>query len=245
MSRIWVSAVSRAISARRLMGAAFSRTSIDAACTSKPSARAIAAPAGRQRRRRGADSHLAHAPAEVARAEPGGEARGAAGRQRVVGAGDVVAERGGPGRADEEAAGAAHARRQRLGAVADQLEVLGRERLGEARAPASRSGTSTSAISARRCPERASSCSPTASSSASSSLTATRERARRRARPGPAGRARRARGRRPRPRARSTSLGPCEAVDARRRRRPGAWPPGPRGCRARRSRRRGGSSRVP
>ena len=42
-----------------------------------------------------ADAHLGHAPAEVARRERRGEARGAAGRQHVVGARDVVAEGGG------------------------------------------------------------------------------------------------------------------------------------------------------
>ena len=62
---------------------------------------------------------------------PGGEARGALGRQRVVRARDVVAERGAAVVADEQAAGAAHARRERLGRGAHQLQVLGRERLGE------------------------------------------------------------------------------------------------------------------
>ena len=60
-----------------------------------------------------------------------GEARGAAGGQHVVGPGDVVAERRAGARADEDAARARHAIGQRLGLVADQLEVLGRELLGE------------------------------------------------------------------------------------------------------------------
>ena len=48
----------------------------------------------RQSVRGGADPDLAHAPAEVARAQPRGEARGPAGGQRVVRAGHVVAEGG-------------------------------------------------------------------------------------------------------------------------------------------------------
>ncbi|MEA2227819.1 MAG: hypothetical protein QOF04_1449 [Solirubrobacteraceae bacterium] len=50
---------------------------------------------GREHARRGPDPHLAHAPAEVPRPELGGEPRRAAGRQRVVGAADLVAEGGG------------------------------------------------------------------------------------------------------------------------------------------------------
>ena len=51
--------------------------------------------------------------------------------QRVVRTRDVVAERGAGGVADEQAAGGAHARRQRLRGLARELQVLGRERLGE------------------------------------------------------------------------------------------------------------------
>jgi hypothetical protein len=49
----------------------------------------------------------------------------------VVGAGHVVAERGAGGVADEQAAGAPDARRERLGRGAGELEVLGREVLRE------------------------------------------------------------------------------------------------------------------
>ena len=119
------------MSARPGHGAGFSRTSIEAAWRSKPSARAIGAPARASAAGRGADADLAHAPAEVARAELRGEARRAAGRQRVVRARDVVAERGARSRARRTRAGAAHARRERLGVGADELEVLGREGLGE------------------------------------------------------------------------------------------------------------------
>ena len=77
------------------------------------------------------DPDLGHAAPEVADVEAGGEARGALGRQRVVRARDVVAERGAGCVADEQAAGGADARRERLGRVARQLQVLGRERLGE------------------------------------------------------------------------------------------------------------------
>jgi hypothetical protein len=59
----------------------------------------------------------------------------------VVRPGDVVAERGRP-RADEHAPGAAHARRERLGLGAHELQVLGRERLGGAK-PSSMSRTAT------------------------------------------------------------------------------------------------------
>src|SRR5918996_3123660 len=52
-------------------------------------------------------------------------AGGAAGGEHVVGAGDVVAEGGAGAGADEDAAGAGHAVRERLGLLADQLEVLG------------------------------------------------------------------------------------------------------------------------
>ncbi len=112
-------------------GRPFSRTSMDAACRSNPSARASAASGRCQGARGAADADLAHAAAEVTDVEAGGEACGPARRQRVVGAGDVVAEGGGTRRADEEAAGGAHLRGQRLRRGALQLQVLGRERLGE------------------------------------------------------------------------------------------------------------------
>ena len=49
-----------------------------------------------------ADPHLLHPPAEVPRRQPRGKARRAAGRQHVVGARHVVAERGRARRADEQ-----------------------------------------------------------------------------------------------------------------------------------------------
>ena len=106
--------------------AGFSRTSIDAAWSSKPSARAIGGAARASAPRPRPDAHLAHAPAEMAGPRPGGEARRAAGGQRVVGARDVVAEGGRALAADEQAAGVAHAWGERLGGRADELEMLGR-----------------------------------------------------------------------------------------------------------------------
>ena len=91
------------------------------------------------------DAHLGEHAAEVLGSERRGEARRAARGQRVVRAGDVVAE-GGAG-TDEEAARVGDARGQLLGQRAEQLEVLGSERLRElervlvsrARGPAGRS----------------------------------------------------------------------------------------------------------
>ena len=57
----------------------------------------------------GADRAPRHAPAKVARRERRGKARSAASRQHVVGARDVVAERGRALGADEHASGRAHA----------------------------------------------------------------------------------------------------------------------------------------
>ena len=78
-----------------------------------------------------ADPDLAEAAAEVPGRQRRGEPRRAVRRQHVVRAGDVVAERGARVRADEHAAGvgdrAAPGPRRR----ADELQVLGGERLGE------------------------------------------------------------------------------------------------------------------
>ena len=107
----------------RLMRQRFSRirARIDSACTAKPSASAIGTPARASaaaaspmrtsviRRRKWRDG------------QAGGEARRAVGRQRVVRARDVVAERGRARGADEQAAGARDARRERLGGRADEL----------------------------------------------------------------------------------------------------------------------------
>ena len=75
--------------------------------------------------------HLAHAAAEHPRREARREARRAVRRQAVVRAGDVVAEGGRARTAHEDRAGGAHAGRQALRGRPDELEVLGRERLGE------------------------------------------------------------------------------------------------------------------
>ena len=110
--------------------------------------------AGDRRPRRGercgsrADVDLGHRAAEVARRERRGEARGAAGRQHVVGAGDVVAERRRAVEAHEQAAGAADLRRERLDLGSDQLQVLGREARWRARSPRGRRRPSTIANAA-------------------------------------------------------------------------------------------------
>ena len=83
------------------------RASIDSACTSKPSARAIGAPAAASLAAASPIRTSAIAAAEVARREHRGEARRAARRQDVVGARDVVAEGGRAVGADEQAAGRA------------------------------------------------------------------------------------------------------------------------------------------
>ena len=116
-----------------LRGAAHARRSIDSACTGKPSARARAAPAGARRAAasRG-QGYASHPPPERGRRERRLEASRAAGGQHVVRAGDVVAERGGRPRADEQAAGVPHPVRERLGLLADQLEVLRRDLLRRA-----------------------------------------------------------------------------------------------------------------
>ena len=107
--------------------------------------------------------------------EPGGEPRGPAGRQRVVGAGDVVAERRGArrrrrtGSPRERTCGASAS-----AAAPDQLEVLGRERLGERERRAA-SGTPTSAIAAPLSGASAS-CAATSSSSAGVVADGDRER---------------------------------------------------------------------
>ena len=64
---------------------------------------------------------------------PAGEARAAAGRQHVVGPGDIIADRFGRVPAEEHAAGVADLREQRLGIVDRQLDVLGGEAIGERR----------------------------------------------------------------------------------------------------------------
>ena len=144
--RTSVSPVLRSIARRRgswRLHSPATRASIDSACTSKPSARAIGAPArGELARRPSPIAHLGHRAAEVARRERRGEARGAARRQDVVGAGDVVAERGRARGADEQAAGrrarAARApRRRRRSAAGARARTRWR-----ARSPRAASATS-------------------------------------------------------------------------------------------------------
>src|SRR6516165_4029167 len=74
------------------------------------------------RHRLGADAHLRHPATEVARRQRRGEASRAAGGQHVVGAGDVIAERGGAGGPYEQAAGRADLGRERLHVLAHQLQ---------------------------------------------------------------------------------------------------------------------------
>ena len=61
------------------------------------------------------------------RLEPSGAARG----QHVIRPGDVIAERGGGRRTHKQAAGIPHPVRKRLGLLADELEMLGGDRLGD------------------------------------------------------------------------------------------------------------------
>ena len=205
-----VSLVSRVISAARLIRARIlphphrgrvARRSPRPARSARR--RAASAPAA------GADPHLAHAPPEVARRRA---ARRTAPRRRSAACGSSPRRsRRTPCRSRARRTaqpGAAHARRERLGRGADELEVLGGEGLGERER-----GLEVGRVDerGRRVARRSSSI---ASSSAGSSLTGAHDRARRRARPGRRGRCSRAPGR-PRPtRARRTSRGPGEAVDA-------------------------------
>ena len=82
------------------------RASIDRAWSSKPSARATGAACASELRGALLDPHLGEPAPEVPGRQRRREASGAVGRQDVVGAGDVVAERGPAGGADEHAAGA-------------------------------------------------------------------------------------------------------------------------------------------
>ncbi len=234
--------------------AGFSRTraSIDSACTSKPSARAIGAPA--------AASLAAAAPMRTSamrrrkwRGESaGGEARGAAGRQHVVGAGDVVAERG------------ARCRRRRTGSRRVRTRGASASTSAPISCRCSGANALANAIASRgvgdlddreRAPRRRSgvrrtSCSSAAASasqtSAAGETAATRLPAPCSAWASMSSAARRS--------SRSPALGaehdeqvagPGEAVDADDAPRAGAWPPARRGCRGRRSRRRARRVSVP
>ena len=221
------------------------------ACTSKPSARAIGAP--RARELRGAPRRRAPRPcAGGSGAAESPEAKRAAPPvgSDVVGAGDVVAERG------------ARSRRRRTGS----RRACTRGASASTSAPiscrcsgANALASSSAAASVRDLDERER-ASPTVRRSPRQPLELGRERVEqagvgarrrrrgcpRRARPGRAGRARRAR-RRARASAEhdDRSLGPGEAVDADALARAGAWPPARRGCPGRRSRRRGRTVSVP
>ena len=192
-------------------------------------------------------THLSHAPPEVARRQRGREARGAARGQHVVGARHVVAEGGRARGADEHAAGGAHARRERLGLRADELEVLGRDRFGEgerrrrgcsvheheaARRRTGRADASQrpelAAISSRRSAEGETAITGL---SGPCSAWASRSSATRRGVGAGAG-------------ITTSSLGPA-IPSMPTWPRPGAWPPGRRRCPARRSRRRAGTLSVP
>ena len=64
---------------------------------------------------------------EVEHAQARGEARRAPGRQHVVGAGDVIADRFRRMRADEDGAGVTDFRGQRLGLARRDFQMLGRQ----------------------------------------------------------------------------------------------------------------------
>ena len=223
------------------------RASIDCACSSKPSARAIGAAGAGQLGGAVADPHLGEAAAEVRGGQPGGEARRAVGRQDVVGAGDVVAERGrrrrrrrtGSRRACTRGASASAPAptSSRCSGANASASASACVEVGGLDEPRDRAGLRRAASSAR-C-ERVEQL-------ARPARRATTSAARRRARPGRAGRARASSsvgvaGRR----STSRSLGPGEAVDPDVARRPGAWPPARTGCPGRRSRRPRATVSVP
>ena len=113
------------------------RASADSACTGKPSARATLPTCGASARAAAVGQRYQRLSAQKRRrAERPGEARGAAGRQHVVGAGDVVAERRAAVAAEEHAAGSrAPARASASASAHGQLEVLRRDRVRRARRP--------------------------------------------------------------------------------------------------------------
>ena len=227
------------------------RASIESACTSKPSARAIGAPAAASLAAAGADPHLGHAAAEVARREARGEARGA---RRSAGCGwSRRRSRRRPSRSRRRRTGSRRLRRA-------------------ARAPRRRPRSARGARGRRRWRARCASrgagdldereggvadrraLDDQLLERARERVAEPRRRARprrrgcpRRARPGRACRARRARppGRRtPAPSTTSRSRGPAKPSMPDAAPRAGAWPPARRGCRARRSRRPARPSRC-
>ncbi len=68
---------------------------------------------------------------EVEHGEAGGELGGAAGRQDVVGAGDVISDRFGRVRAEEDGASVADLAEHRIGVGEDELQVFWGEAVGE------------------------------------------------------------------------------------------------------------------
>ena len=158
------------------------------------------------------------------------EARGAAGGQHVVGAGDVVAEGRGGARPDEHAAGACapgrRAPRPRRpparGARARSARPAPERRRGR------RSRTSASCASVtlgRSGASRSHGIADRRRARSASGRDHAQRAVRRRARPAPAGRARSARGRRPPPTRSRRARSGRRCRRCRRCRPPGAWPP--------------------
>ena len=109
-----------------------SRASIDSACTSKPSARAIGAPAAASFARRARRSAPRPSGGGNAGRERRGEARGAGCRQHVVGARRRSRRR--PSRCRRPRTGSPRVRTRGASSLdlrADQLQVLRRERVGQ------------------------------------------------------------------------------------------------------------------
>ena len=234
MSETSVSPVLRVICAVRVIGRGFSRlASIDAAWRSKPSARAIGAPGARPARAAAAPTRTSAMRRRKWRTlRPEAKRAAPSVGQRVVGARDVVAERG------------AGVRRRRTGsrrcARAARAPRPPRPPAAGARARAPRRTRAR-----RRCPS-AWIADAVLQRVEQRGVVADRhdERALARARPGRARSSASALGvgaRRTRSRVRS--LGPAKPSMPDDARTPAAWPPARRGCRGRRSRRPAGSTR--
>ena len=212
------------------------RASIERAWSSNPSARATGAAARASSAAAVADPDLGEPAAKVSGDSPEANRAAPSGGQDVVGPGDVVAERRGRGGADEHAAGSSDPRRERLGVFADELQVLGSERLRRARAPARRPrrrrAAPTAPVSrhvrrARRGARRAVRAPPRRRPQRPGAVLGLGEQVQReRIGIGVAGR---------RPR---TGRSARRTRRSRRRQTPGAWPPARTGSRGRRSRRR-------
>ena len=70
---------------------------------------------------------------EVEHAETGGEARRARGRQHVIGAADIIADRLGREGAEKDGADVVDAATQRVGVAGDDFQMLGREPIDQRR----------------------------------------------------------------------------------------------------------------